>query len=124
MKFTEIFSEFKAGKPIRRKSWPANAYITKTYDSKLSVAEMILQIADADDWELYVEPPYDEFLEEMKQYLYNDLEFYKSSQSRFYPEENIDIAEICGIIHNYYLDEKAIRKVLRYIKDNNLAKKM
>jgi hypothetical protein len=69
MKFTEIFSEFEAGKPIRRKSWPANAYITKTYDSKLSVAEMILQIADADDWELYVESPYEEFLEEMKQYI-------------------------------------------------------
>ena len=123
MKFNEIFSEFEACKPIRRKTWPANAYITKTYDSKLSVAEMILQIADADDWEIYVEPPYDEFLEEMKQYLYDELEFYKSSQSRFYPEENMDIAEICGILNNYYLDEEAIRKLLRYIKDNNLVKK-
>lgn len=123
MKFNEIFPEFEAGKPIRRKSWPANAYINKQYKSKLSVAEMILQIADADDWEIYVEPPYDEFLEEMKQYLYYELEFHKNRQSRYYHEENMDIADIWNVIENYYLNKDVIRKLLRYIKDNNLAKK-
>jgi hypothetical protein len=123
MKFNEIFPEFEAGKPIRRKSWPANAYINKKYNSKLSVAEMILQIADADDWEIYVERPFDEFLEEMKQYLYHDLEFYKNRQSRYYPEENMDIADIWNVIHNYYIDKDVIRELLKFIKDNNLAKK-
>lgn len=123
MKFNEIFPEFEAGKPIRRKSWSANAYINKEYNSKLSIAEMILQIANADDWEIYVEPPYDEFLDEMKQYLYYELEFYKSSQARHYPEENMDIADIWNVINNYYLDKESIRKLLRYIKDNNLANK-
>ena len=28
MKFNEIFSEFEAGKPIRRKSWPLNRRIS------------------------------------------------------------------------------------------------
>ena len=121
MKFNEILPDFEAGKPIRRKSWPVNMYYTKNDNFELSVADMI---ADANDWEIYIEPPYDDFLEEMKHYLYDELEFYKSSQSRYYPEENIDIAEICGILNNYYLDEEAIRKLLRYIKDNNLAKKM
>ena len=124
MKFNEIFPEFEAGKPIRRKSWPANAYINKKYNSKLSVAEMILQIADADDWEIYVEPPFDEFLNEMKQYLYYDLAFYKSSQSRHYPKENMDIIDIWNVINNYYLDKDKISKLLRYIKDNDLLKKM
>ena len=123
MKFSEIFPEFEAGKPIRRKSWPENAYINKKYKSKLSVAEMILQIADSDDWEIYVEPSYDEFLEEMKQYLYYELEFHKSGQARYYPEENMEISDIWNVINNYYLDKESIRKLLRYIKDNNLAKK-
>ena len=121
MKFNEILLEFEAGKSIRRKSWPLNKHYSKNDNFELSVADII---ADADDWEIYVESPYDELLEEMKQYLYDDLEFYKNSQSRFYPEENIDITDIYGNINNYYLDEEAIRKVLRYIKDNNLAKKM
>lgn len=84
---------------------------------------MILQIADADDWEIYVEPPYDELLEEMKRYLYDELEFHKDRQSRYYPEENMDIADIWNVINNYYLDKESIRKLLKYIKDNNLAKK-
>lgn len=123
MKFNEIFSEFEAGKPIRRKSWPEKAYINKTYYSKLTVGEMILQIADADDWEIYVEPRYDEFLEEMKHYLYYELEFHKDRQSRYYPEESSGIFDIWKIIESYYLDPDAIHKLLRYIKDNNLAKK-
>ena len=120
MKFNEIFPEFEAGKPIRRKSWLANMHYTKNDNFELSVADMI---ADANDWEIYIEPPYDELLEEMKHYLYYELEFYKNSQARFYPEENMDIADIWNVINNYYLNKDVIRKLLRYIKDNNLAKK-
>lgn len=121
MKFNEILPEFEAGKPIRRKSWPANMRYTKNDNFELSVADMI---ADANDWEISIEPPYDNFLEEMKQYLFDELEFCKSSQSRHYCEEYIGIGNIWEVINNYYLDEEAIRKLLRYIKDNNLAKKM
>ena len=117
MKFNEIFSEFEAGKYIRRKSWPLNRRISNKKNLSLCNFDY-----SADDWEVWEESPYDELLEEMKQYLYDDLEFYKNSQSRFYPEENMDITDIYGNINNYYLDEEAIRKVLRYIKDNNLAK--
>ena len=59
----------------------------------------------------------------MKQYLYYELEFYKSSQTRYYPEETSGVFDIWKIIESYYLDPEAIRKLLRYIKDNNLAKK-
>lgn len=120
MKFDEIFPEFKAGKPIRRKSWPRNIRYNKNDSFSLAVADMI---SDADDWEIYVEPPHDEFLEEMKHYLYYELEFHKNSQSRYYPEENMDIEDIWNVIDNYYLDKELIRNLLRYIKDNNLAKK-
>ena len=65
----------------------------------------------------------DELLEEMKHYLYDELEFHKDRQSRYYPEENMDIADIWNVIDNYYLNKDVIRKLLRYIKDNNLAKK-
>lgn len=118
MKFNEIFPEFEAGKLIHRKSWSVKMRYNKNDKFQLSVADMI-----ADDWEIYVEPPYDEFLEEMKQYLYYELAFYKSSQARHYPEENMDIDDIWNVINNYYLDKESIRKLLKYIKDNNLAKK-
>lgn len=118
MKFNEIFPEFEAGKPIRRKSWPLNRRISNKENLSLCNFDY-----SADDWEVWEESPYDEFLEEMKHYLYNELEFYKSSQARFYPEENMDIADIWNVIDNYYLDKESIRKLLRYIKDNNLAKK-
>lgn len=120
MKFNEILAEFEVGKSIRRKSWPANMRYSKKDNFQLSIVDMI---ADADDWEIYVEPPYDELLEEMKRYLYDELEFHKDRQFRYYPEENMDIADIWNVINNYYLDKKAIRKLLKYIKDNNLAKK-
>lgn len=117
MKFNEIFPEFEAGKPIRRRSWPLNRRISNKENLLLCNFDY-----SADDWEIYVEPLYDEFLEEMKQYLYYELEFYKSSQARFYPEENMDIASIWNVINSYYLDKDAVSKLLRYIKDNNLAK--
>lgn len=120
MKFNEILLEFEAGKPIRRKSWSLNKHYSKNDNFELSVADII---ADADDWEVWEEPPYDEFLEEMKHYLYYELEFYKSSQVRHYPEEYTGIGNIWEVINNYYLDEGSIHKLLRYIKDNNLAKK-
>lgn len=118
MKFNEIFPEFEAGKPIHRKSWPLNRRISNKENLSLCNFDY-----SADDWEVWEESPYDEFLEEMKHYLYYELEFYKSSQARYYPEENMDIADIWNVIDNYYLDKESIRKLLRYIKDNNLAKK-
>lgn len=59
----------------------------------------------------------------MKRYLYDELEFYKSSQARHYPEENIDITDIWEVINNYYIDKDSVRKLLKYIKENNLIKK-
>lgn len=118
MKFNEIFPEFEAGKSIRRKSWPLNRRISNKENLSLCNFDY-----SADDWEVWEEPPYDEFLEEMKHYLYDDLEFYMSSQSRHYCKEYIGIGNIWEVINNYYLDEESIRKLLRYIKDNNLAKK-
>lgn len=117
MKFNEIFPEFEAGKAIHRKSWPLNRRISNKENLSLCNFDY-----SADDWEVWEEPPYDELLEEMKHYLYYELEFYKSSQARFYPEERSDIFDIWRIIESYYLDPDAIRKLLRYIKDNNLAK--
>ena len=73
MKFNEIIPDLEAGKPIRRRSWPANMRFNKNDNFKLSMSDVI---ADVDDWEIYVEPPYDEFLEEMKRYLYDELEFH------------------------------------------------
>ncbi len=64
MKFNEILLEFEAGKSIRRKSWPLNKHYNKNDNFELSVADII---ADADDWEIWEESPYDELLEEMKQ---------------------------------------------------------
>lgn len=118
MKFNEIFSEFEAGKPIRRKSWPLNRRISNKENLSLCNFDY-----SADDWEVWEELPYDEFLEDMKHYLYYELEFHKDRQSRYYPEENMDITDIWNVIDNYYLDKDVIRKLLKYIKDNNLAKK-
>ena len=118
MKFNEIFSEFEAGKPIRRKSWPLNRRISNKENLSLCNFDY-----SADDWEVWEESPYDELLEEMKHYLYHELEFRKDRQSRYYPEENMDITDIWNVIDNYYLNKDVIRKLLRYIKDNNLAKK-
>lgn len=118
MKFNEIFSEFVAGKPIRRKAWNRTRRITNDGNLQLHNFDY-----SADDWEIYVEPPYDEFLDKMKSYLYYDLEFNKDRQSKYYPQENMDIMDIWNVIDNYYLDKELIRKLLRYIKDNNLANK-
>ena len=118
MKFNEIFSEFEAGKAIRRKSWPLNRRISNKENLSLCNFDY-----SADDWEVWEESPYDELLEEMKHYLYHELEFRKDRQSRYYPEENMDITDIWNVIDNYYLNKDIIRKLLRYIKDNNLAKK-
>ena len=118
MKFNEIFPEFEAGKSIRRKSWPLNRRISNKENLSLCNFDY-----SANDWELWDVSPYDELLEEMKQYLYCELEFHKNRQSRYYPEDNVDIADIWNVINSYYLDKESIRKLLRYIKDNNLAKK-
>lgn len=118
MKFNEIFPEFEVGKPIRRKSWPLNRRISNKENLSLCNFDY-----SADDWEVWEESPYDELLEEMKHYLYHELEFRKDRQSRYYPEENMDITDIWNVIDNYYLNKDVIRKLLRYIKDNNLAKK-
>lgn len=118
MKFNEIFPEFEAGKLIRRKSWHLNRSISNKENLSLCNFDY-----SADDWEVWEESPYDEFLEEMKHYLYDELEFHKDRQSRYYPEENMDITDIWNVIDNYYLNKDVISKLLRYIKDNNLAKK-
>ena len=120
MKFNEIVPEFEAGKPIRRKSWPANMRYSRNDNFEFRVADII---GDVNDWEVWEESPYDEFLEEMKHYLYHELEFHKDRQSQYYPEESSGIFDIWKIIESYYLDPDAIHKLLRYIKDNNLAKK-
>lgn len=118
MKFNEIFPEFEAGKLIRRKSWPLNRRISNK--AKISFCNFDY---NADDWEVWEEPPYDEFLEEMKHYLYYELEFHKNRQSQYYLEENMDISDIWNVINNYYLDKESIYKLLKYIKENNLVKK-
>ena len=118
MEFDKIFAEFVTGKPIRRKSWPLNKRISNKENLSLCNADY-----SANDWEVWEEPPYDEFLEDMKHYLYYELEFYKSSQARFYSEEYLGIDNIWEVINNYYLDKDAIRQLLKYIKENNLAKK-
>lgn len=120
MKFRDIIPKLYAGKSIRRKSWPANMRFNKNDNYELSMSDVI---GDVDDWEIYVEPSYDEFLEEMKRYLYDELEFHKDRQSRYYPEENMDINSIWNVINDYYLNTESVSKLLRYIKDNNLAKK-
>lgn len=118
MKFNEIFTEFESGKSIHRKSWTLNRRISNKENLSLCNADY-----SADDWEVWEESPYDEFLEEMKDYLYYELEFYKSSQARFYAEEYLGIDDIWNVINNYYLDKDVICKLLKYIKENNLAKK-
>ena len=118
MKFNEIFPEFEVGKSIRRKSWSLNRRISNKEDLSLCNFDY-----SADDWEVWEESPYDELLEEMKHYLYYELEFHKDRQSRYYPEGSMDITDIWNVIDNHYLDKESIRKLLRYIKDNNLAKK-
>ena len=118
MKFNDIFPEFEAGKPIRRKGWTRNMRITNESDLQLCNSDYT-----ADDWEVWEPIPYDEFLEEMKEYLYYDLEFCNDSQAKYYPEQNMDINDIWNVINNYYIDNEAVRKLLRYIKDNNLLKK-
>ena len=85
MKFNEIFSEFEAGKSIRRKSWPLNRRISNKENLSLCNFDY-----SADDWEIWEESPYDEFLEEMKHYNYPesrmaymlgmDLEFLKENK--------------------------------------------
>lgn len=117
MKFNEIFPEFEAGKSIRRKSWSLNRRISNKENLSLCNFDY-----SADDWEIWKESPHDELLEEMKDYLYYELEFHKNRQSRYYPEDNVDITDIWNVINSYYLDKESIRKLLRYIKDNNLAK--
>lgn len=118
MKFNEIFSEFEAGKPIRRKSWPLNRRISNKENLSLCNFDY-----SADDWEVWEESPYDELLEEMKHYLYYELEFRKDRQSRYYSEENMDITDIWHVINDHYLDKESVRKLLKYIKENNLTKK-
>ena len=118
MKFNEVFPEFVEGTPIRRKTWKRPIRITDEGLLQLCNSDYI-----ADDWEIYIEQPYDEFLHEMKEYLYNELEFYKDNQAKYYPEENMNIGDIWNVINNYYVDSELVRKLLRYIKDNNLIKK-
>ena len=43
--------------------------------------------------------------------------------NKYYPEENMNIGDIWNVINNYYVDNELVRKLLRYIKDNNLIKK-
>ena len=98
MKFNEIFPEFEAGKSIRRKSWSLNRRISNKEDLSLCNFDY-----SADDWEVWEESPYDELLEEMKYYLYYELEFHKDKQSQYYPEGSMDITDIWNIIDNYIL---------------------
>lgn len=115
MKFNEIFTEFEKGIPIRRQKWPKYKRITN--NGQLSLCNFDYS---ADDWEIYKEPTYDEFLEEMKRFIYDDLNFGISSQSRHYDEANMNIFDVWYIIEQNYLNEENIRAILKYIKDNNL----
>lgn len=116
MTLKEIKHFFKKGEKIKREKW--DIVITNESDlSKLSYDDMI-----ADDWEVYRE--YDPELHELMSFLYDEIGFKFSSQSRHYDERYMDYQTLFNIIENYYLNDKdAYKKLLYFIKDNKLYRK-
>lgn len=106
-------------KYIRRKNWLSSDFIKVSKN----VAEMNLDYDNmmANDWEEYIMPPFDPVFNELKDWVYYDLNFYKNRQSKYYPYENVnDYQSLFNIIYNHYniIDNNGLKNIILFIKDN------
>lgn len=109
----------QGAKYIRRQVWLSSDFIKVSEN----LANMNLDYENimANDWEEYIMPPVDPVLNELKDWIYNDLNFRKERQSKYYPYENVnDYQSLFNIIYNNYsiIDKNGLKNILLFIKDN------
>lgn len=109
----------QGAKYIRRQYWLSSDFIKVSKN----IADMNLDYDNimANDWEEYIMPPVDPVLNELKDWIYNDLKFHKERQSKYYPYENVnDYQSLFNIIYNNYsiIDNNGLKNILLFIKDN------
>jgi hypothetical protein len=121
LSYAEAIEAMMSNFKVRHSSWN-DKYLDK--NSVVSVAESM-----SNDW--VIDPdPYDPVFEEMKDWVFNDLEFSKDRQSRHYPNHTIrSYFDLWLIIENHLRYNHLVvesneyyKRLIEFIKENELLK--
>ena len=121
LSYIDALVAMKNNYKVRHSSWE-DKYLSP--ESVVSVAESM-----SDDW--VIDPdPYDQELEDLKDWVFNDLGFSKDRQSRHYPQENVRsyfdlwliIENHLVNIHNQVSCDEYYKRLIEFIKENELLK--
>ena len=121
LSYSEALTAMQSNFKVRHSSWE-DRYLDK--DSIVSVAESM-----SNDW--VIDPdPYDQDLEDLKYWVFDELEFYKDRQSRHYSKDNVrSYFDLWLIIENYLVNshkqvscDEYYKRLIEFIKENELLK--
>ena len=121
LSYSEALAAMQSNFKVRHSSWE-DKYLDK--DSIVSVAESM-----SNDWVIDCDP-YDPVLEDMKGWVFYDLNFSNDRQSRYYPIETVrsyfDLWQIIDIhLVNRYKQvsyNEYYKRLIEFIKENKLLK--
>lgn len=121
LSYSEALTAMQSNFKVRHATWE-DKYLTS--DSIVSVVESM-----SNDW--VIDPdPYDPVLEDMKDWVFNNLGFSKDRQSRYYPQDNTrSYFDLWLIIENHLVNlhkqvssEEYYKRLIEFIKENELLK--
>ena len=121
LSYSEALTAMQSNFKVRHATWE-DKYLTS--DSIVSVVESM-----SNDW--VIDPdPYDPVLEDMKDWVFNDLGFSKDRQSRYYSQDNTrSYFDLWLIIENHLVNlhkqvssDEYYKRLIEFIKENKLLK--
>lgn len=121
LSYAEAITAMQSNFKVRHSSWD-DKYLSP--ESVVSVAESM-----SNDW--VIDPdPYNPVLEDLKDWVFNDLGFSKDRQSRYYPKDNTrSYFDLWLIIENHLVNshkqvsyDEYYKRLLEFIKENELLK--
>ena len=122
LSYSEALIAMQSNFKVRHSSWEDSRYLNK--DSIVSVAESM-----SNDW--VIDPdPYDQELEDLKYWVFDELEFNKDRQSRYYSMENVrSYFDLWLIVENNLVNSRKqvscdeyYKRLLEFVKENELLK--
>jgi hypothetical protein len=121
LSYAEAIAAMQSNFKVRHSSWD-DKYLSP--ESVVSVAESM-----SNDW--VIDPdPYDPVFEDMKDWVFYDLDFSKDRQSRYYSKDNVrSYFDLWLIIENHLVNlhkqvssEEYYKRLIEFIKENELLK--
>ena len=121
LSYAEAIAAMQSNFKVRHSSWD-DKYLSP--ESVVSVAESM-----SNDW--VIDPDaYDPVFEDMKDWVFYDLEFSKERQSRYYPKDNVrSYFDLWQIIDSHLMNRHSVveyneyyKRLILFIKENELLK--